>query len=499
MAKPGLGYGLYQTQSQVLKPQQILVSTLLQLPMLMLEQKIKMELEKNPVLEESEEWEDIQEEDEEVEINENKEESEKIQEEFDTLEENNKSDEDKLNDEVEKEIDVEDLLPNDEDPPEPRLPKDPNEEDRDIPEVYRESMSEHLLNQLHMLKLDESEFQVGEYIIYNLRDDGWLDAEVSVESIGEIFEISPEAVEDILAQIQRLDPVGIAARNLQECLLVQLAVKHEANEGDYEIPLRILKEAYTDFVNRRFEKVGDILDISLDEIKAALEVIAKLNPKPGGDFGDARSNYIIPDFFVELVDDELVISLNEYKTPGLRISNYYKKMLRQPKKLVDREVRKFLKDKIDSAKWFIKAIRQRQVTMQKTMEAIVERQENFFRKGPEHIKPMIMKDIAEVIEMDISTVSRVCKGKYVETDYGVFELKYFFNEGMETEDGDALSTLRIKDRLKEIIEGEPPRKPFSDDKLAKMLNEEGIPIARRTVAKYREQLDIPVARLRRSI
>ena len=199
-----------------------------------------------------------------------------------------------------------------------------------------------------------------------------------------------------------------------------------------------------------------------------------------------------------MVDDELVISLNEYKIPGLRISNQYKKMIRHPKKL-DRDVRKFLKEKIDSAKWFIKAIKQRQMTMQRTMEAIVKKQYDFFAKGPDFIKPMIMKDIAEEIEMDISTVSRVCKGKYVETDYGVFELKYFFNEGMENEDGEDVSTLKIKERLKTIINGENPKKPLSDDKLASMLNEEGIPIARRTVAKYREQLDIPVARLRRQI
>jgi RNA polymerase sigma-54 factor len=201
---------------------------------------------------------------------------------------------------------------------------------------------------------------------------------------------------------------------------------------------------------------------------------------------------------VEMVDDELVISLNEYKIPGLRISNHYKKMIRQPKKL-DKNVRKFLKEKIDSAKWFIKAIKQRQMTMQRTMEAIVKKQYDFFAKGPEHIKPMIMKDIADEIGMDISTVSRVCKGKYVETDWGIFELKYFFNEGMENEDGEDVSTLKIKERLKQIIENENPKKPLSDDKIADILNKEGIPIARRTVAKYREQLGIPVARLRRSI
>lgn len=493
MAK--LGHALIQTQSQVLKPQQILVSTLLQLPMLMLEQKIKTELEMNPVLEESEEWEDVQEEEEE-EIEENPTETEEIKEEFETLEESNKSDEEKLNDEVQEDIDLKDLLPNEDDLPDPRMPMERPEEDRDMPEPYEETVSEHLISQLQLLKLSELEFRTGEYIIYNLRDDGYLDPEVTVESIAEIFEIEAAIVEKVLKLIQRFDPVGIAARNLQECLITQLEVKN--GNGQQALTLRILKECYNDFINRRFEKVAETLAISLDEVREALAEINKLNPKPGEGYSDAKQNYIIPDFFVETVDDELVVSLNDYKTPGLRISNVYKRMLRQPKKL-NREERKFLKEKVDSAKWFIKAIRQRQVTMQKTMEAIVEKQRDFFIHGPEHIKPMIMKDIAEKIEMDISTVSRVCKGKYVETEYGVYELKYFFNEGMETDEGESLSTLRIKERLREIISNENSKKPFSDDKLADLLNKEGIPIARRTVAKYREQLDIPVARLRRNI
>ncbi len=489
-----LGQGLFQTQTQVLKPQQILVSTLLQLPMLMLEQKIKNELELNPVLEEAEDWEDEVEEEET--IDEDPEETEEIKEEFESLEENNKSDEDKLNDEVQDDVNLEELLPNDDDMPDPKMPVDRSEEERDMPEPYTATMSEHLIDQLHLLKLEEEDFRIGEYIIFNLRDDGYLDQEVTVETIAQIFETSPEKVEKILKLIQRFEPPGIAARNLRECLMVQLELKNQ--NGDYEIPLRIIRECYEDFVNRRFEKVAEQLGITLDEVKKALEDISKLNPKPGEGYADAKQNYIVPDFFVEMVDGELVISLNEYKVPGLRISNQYKKMIRSPKKL-DKEVRKFLKDKIDSAKWFIKAIRQRQMTMQKTMEAIVKRQYDFFVKGPEYIKPMIMKDIAEDIEMDISTVSRVCKGKYVECDYGIFELKYFFNEGMETEDGEDLSTLKIKERLKEIIATENPRKPLSDEKIAKILNKEGIPIARRTVAKYREQLDIPVARLRRSI
>ena len=240
------------------------------------------------------------------------------------------------------------------------------------------------------------------------------------------------------------------------------------------------------------------LNISIDEIKDALKLINKLNPKPGEGYWDSRQNYIVPDFIVEKVDDELVVSLNEWNIPGLRISPHYMKLYQQHKKL-DKDVRRFLKKKVDSAKWFLQALYQRRITMLKTMNAIVELQRDFFEKGPENIKPMIMKDVAEVIEMDISTVSRVVNGKYVQTDYGVFELKYFFNEGMETLDGENMSTLRIKEQLKEIMIKEDPNKPFSDDKLAEILNKKGIPIARRTVAKYREQLDIPIARLRRKI
>ncbi|MFZ0391829.1 MAG: RNA polymerase factor sigma-54, partial [Calditrichia bacterium] len=251
-------------------------------------------------------------------------------------------------------------------------------------------------------------------------------------------------------------------------------------------------------VNKRYEKVGEIVGASLEEIKDALPIVSKLNPKPGEGFWDSRQNYIIPDFIVEKVDDELVISLNEWNMPGLQLSPHYKKLLRQARKL-DKDVRQFLRKKVESARWFINAIQQRRITMLKTMHAIVELQTDFFEKGPEFIKPMIMKDVAEEIEMDISTVSRVVNGKYVQTDYGVFELKYFFNEGMETDTGEEISTLRIKEKLKQIIEQENANKPYSDDKLAELLKKQGIPIARRTVAKYREQLDIPIARLRRRI
>ncbi len=476
---------------QRLTPQQILLSTLLQLPTLSLEQKIKTELELNPVLEETEELEEV----EDQELEENLEQEEEIQEEFEQLEENNKSEEEELYEEAEEEINWEDLV-NDDEVYDLKLPREKKEEEYERPEVYTATLAEHLLNQLRMYNLNEEEFRIGEYIIYNLRDDGYLDSEVSLESIAQVFQTTPEQVERVLKLIQHLDPVGIAARNLQECLIVQLEAKNE--DGRYDLPLRILRETYDDFANKRFEKIAEKLGVSLDEIRKALEEISRLNPKPGEGYWDVRQNYIVPDFIVEKVDDKLVISLNEGNLPGLRISPHYLKLLQKGRKL-DRDVRQFLRKKVESARWFLTAIHQRRATMLKVMHAIVEKQRDFFEKGPEHIKPMIMKDIADIIGMDISTVSRVVNGKYVQTDYGVFELKYFFNEGMETESGEEVSTLRIKQRLKELIENEDPHKPLSDDKLAKMLNQEGIPIARRTVAKYREQLGIPVARLRRKI
>jgi RNA polymerase sigma-54 factor len=483
----------YLAVEQRLTPQQILLSTLLQLPMLSLEQKIKTEMELNPVLEEAEELEEITD-DEDV-IDENADEIEEIQEEFDQLETNNKTEEEEKFEELDEEVNWEELV-NDEDNYEFKLPRDKNQEEYDRPEVYQATMAEHLIEQLHLLNVNKTDFRIGEYIIYNLRDDGYLESEVTVENIALIFEKKPEEVEKVLREIQKFDPVGIAARNLQECLRIQL--ENISLNSSKDIALRIVKDAFQDFVNKRYEKVANLLDISIEDIKSAQQLINKLNPKPGEGYWDSRQNYVVPDFIVEKVDDELVVSLNEWNMPGLQISPHYRKLIRQSKKL-EKDVRQFLKKKVEGARWFIKALQQRRITMLKTMNAIVDLQHDFFDKGPENIKPLIMKDVADRIEMDISTVSRVVNGKYVQTDYGVFELKFFFNEGMETADGESMSTLRIKEQLKEIIEGEDKNNPYSDDKLAEILQSKGIPIARRTIAKYREQLDLPIARLRRKI
>ncbi len=487
--------GLHQNLrlEQRLTPQQILLSTLLQLPLLSLEQKIKSELEQNPVLEEGEEEEEINPDDL---AEANTESDAQVEEELKLIEENNKKDDEYDKEELQQaqeDTDLENLL-NDDEAFEIRIPRDRNQDDYERPEVQVSTLPEYLLEQFHILPLTEKERAIGEYLIWNIRDDGYLDQSVSFDSVATMFDTTPGDVENILKKIQRLDPTGVGSRNLRECLMVQLEEQGKQNTVAYAI----LRDHFEDFKNKRYEKIIDELGISRDELKENIDTILRLNPKPGEEQFELRNNYIIPDFIVEKVDDKFVVSLNDWKIPPLRISNLYKKMLLD-KKNTDKDTRQYIRKKVESARWFISSIYQRKFTMLKVMEAIIEKQREFFEKGPEHIKPLIMREIAEMIDMDISTVSRVVNGKYVQTDYGVFELKYFFNERIENEDGEEISTRKIKNRIKELVEAEDPHKPLSDEKISQVLKEEGFPIARRTVAKYREQLKIPVARLRRGI
>jgi len=489
-----LSQNLKLSMEQRLTPQQILLSTLLQLPLLSLEQRIKSELEQNPVLEEGEEQEDLEEDEEMVEEPDNGE-MEEISKELELLDQpknNEEYDTEELK-EAQQDADLENFL-NDEESFEIRIPKDKNEEEFERPEIHKPSLPEHLLEQIHMFDLDNRELAIGEYLIWNIRDDGYLDSPLNLETVASMFETDVKTVEKVLRKIQFLDPTGVGSRNLRECLMVQL---EEQSKQD-TIAYKILRDHFDDFKNKHYEKIMEALNISKEELQKNLDLILRLNPKPGeGDF-DTRSNYIVPDFIVEKVDDKLVVTLNDWNIPPLRISNLYKKMLSERKKY-DKETRKYIRKKVESARWFITSIWQRKITMLKVMEAIVEKQREFFEKGPEYIKPLTMREIAEMIDMDISTVSRVANGKYVQTDYGVFELKYFFNEKIETEDGEEISTRRIKQRIKEIIDAEDKHKPLSDEKIAEILKKEGFPIARRTVAKYREQLQIPVARLRKEL
>lgn len=476
---------------QRLTPQQILLSTLLQLPLLSLEQKIKSELEINPVLEEGDEEDIVAEES----IEANQEETESVDEELKLHDETTKDDDydRKELDEARKDNEINDLI-NDDEAFEIRIPKDKNQDDYERPEVSVKTLPEHLMEQLHILPFNEKEFSIGEYLIWNIRDDGYLDQSLSLEVVAHNFEVSAAVVEKVLKAIQRLDPTGVGCRDLRECLMIQL----EENGQSESLAYAILNTHFDDFKNRRYEKIINDLKITREQLLDEINVIVKLNPKPGEGIFDLRSNYVIPDFIVEKVEDKFVISLNDWNVPPLRISATYKRML-MDKKNTDKDTRHYIRKKVESARWFIASIYQRKMTMLKVMEAIIEKQYDFFNKGAEHIRPLIMREIADMIGMDISTVSRVANGKYVQTDYGVFELKYFFNERIENEEGEEISTILIKNKIRELVAAENHNDPLSDDKIAALLKEQNYPIARRTVAKYREQLQIPIARLRRGI
>lgn len=458
-----------------LSPQHVLFSTLLQMPMMALEQRIKAELETNPMLEELAE-----------------EESDESADDTDSLDETDSSEDTDDTGNDEDEFDIEDFM-SDQDDLDYGLPKHrDDEEDLSLPDPAPVTLTEHLMTQLHLQKLEQVENDIGEYIIWNINEDGYLSC--TLEDISEVLQQPIEYIIPVLSLIQTFEPTGIGARNLQECLLIQL--RDQASPSS--LAISIIQDHFVDFTKKRFEKLAKDLDVSLMDIKTATERISKLNPKPGEGYIIPNQNYIIPDVLVEKVGEEFVITLNDGSIPMLRISNAYRNILSQRGK-VPKETRHYIKQKIESARWLINSIQQRKVTILKVMKEIVHRQEEFFEKGKGFMKPMILKDIASVLGMDISTVARVTKGKYVQTDYGVFELKYFFSEKMTTTDGEDVSTLNIKEKLKEIIANEDSKAPLTDDKLVHLLKAEGIPIARRTVAKYREQLRIPVARLRRSI
>jgi len=475
------------TQQQKLSPQQIQYQKLLQLNTLALEQRIKTELEINPILEEVT--------DEEMELTQEKEEKEKedgAEEEY--------ADVDK------EEFELEDFM-NDTDFEGDRVNRSKDDEVYQPLAPAKESITEHLSVQLAMLNLDANLHALGEEIIGNLDSDGYLKRSLK-DIVGELemfdhLKLPMEEAENLLKRIQGFDPPGIASRNLQECLLVQL--KYSDHDSYYTyIAQQILEQCYDEFTKRRFDAIKQKLNLTDDTLRAALDIIQTLNPKPGeGNIESAEMNQITPDFVIEKVENNFVITLNDRSMPSVTISRTYLEMFNSNRKNRktprEKETYKFLREKFESAKWFIACIQQRRETLMKIMRAILERQYEFFEKGPKLLKPMIYKDIAEEINMDISTISRVVNGKYVQSPMGIHELKYFFSEGLSTDSGEEVSNKHIKERLKEIIESEDKVSPHSDDRLAEILNGEGIHIARRTVAKYREQLRIPIARLRKCI
>ena len=490
---------------QKLSPQQIQYIKLLQLPTLALEQRIKSELESNPLLEEGlDEEEEIVSEDEtgqdEVDATEAKEEEAPVAEETPDKEE---------------EYDWDELLNNTDDlyGYKARVDRSADEEERrELPMPARVSMAEHLRDQLAFLSLDALETLIAEQIIGSIDEDGYLrrPLESIVDDImfnhGEM--LTEDDVERVLGRIQRLDPVGIAARDLRECLLVQLYTMPDHTPG-LAIAVGILEKAYKAFTMKHFAQIKKKLGIDDAGLKAGFDLIQRLDPKPGEGEFSAQQNYITPDFTVRYDDDDFFITLNSHNAPQLRVSRQYRTMLeklsaerkkgQRVKNGVDEETRHFLKNKFESARWFINSINQRRHTMLKVMEAIVQLQADFFKYGEGHLRPMILKDVADIIHMDISTVSRVVNGKYVQTDFGVYELKYFFSEGLTTESGEDVSNKEVKAIIESIVGDEDKTKPLSDQKIAQMLEERGFQIARRTVTKYREQLGVPVARLRKEI
>ena len=383
-------------------------------------------------------------------------------------------------------------------------------DDKVIPIRAEVSFQEHLLNQLGLLELDQRNTTIAEQIIGSLDDDGYLRSDISslVDDMAfrQGLEVSEKEVTDLLVQIQQFDPPGIAARSLQECLLLQL--KRKESEGEsVKQAIQILSKYFDEFTKKHYDRIQRSMGITDVQLKEIIGQIIRLNPKPGGNYssGSQAENFIIPDFYVVNNNGKLELSLNSRNAPALRVSEGYRDMMKEYEKGSKKDKRQkeavtFIRQKIDAARWFIDMIQQRQATLMNTMGAILQHQQAFFLSGDETtLRPMILKDIAEITGLDISTVSRVANSKFVQTEFGNFRLKYFFSESLSTDSGEEVSTKEVKKILLDFVEAEDKHKPLSDDLLTEMLQGKGYNIARRTVAKYREQLNIPVARLRKEL
>jgi RNA polymerase sigma-54 factor len=484
-----LKQSLQQKLQQKLSPQQIQLMKLLQVPAIALEQRIKEEMEANPVLEEGEE----------VDFEENEEPKDENEEPKDEM--------DKALEDFDYEEYTDDYIP------EYKTRANnysADDEDKSAPIVYHDSFLSSLETQLGYLNLNEKETLLASTLIGNLDDNGYLgrDLESIVNDMAftQGIETTYEELEQILIQIQDFDPPGIGARDLNECLLLQLLKKDQDNP-QIQLATKIIEKDFNAFAKKHYQKIIDKFEISEEELKDAIDEITKLNPKPGGSIsGNKVSNQtIIPDFILTNSDGKPGVVLTSPNMPELRISRDYKEMLKAyaeggEKSKEDKKGLFFVKQKIDSAKWFIDAIRQRQNTLLSTAETIVEYQQGYFQDGDEtQLKPMILKNIAEIVNLDISTISRVVNSKYIQTPFGTFLLKKLFSESLSTESGEEVSTIEVKRILQNIIAQEDKKRPLTDEKLALLLKEKKYNIARRTVAKYREQLNIPVGRLRKKI
>jgi len=465
--------------SQKLSPQQIQLMKLIQLPTLDFEQKIQREIEENPALEEGKNSKD-------------------------------EDQQDSQEDYSEDDINIDDYI-NYDDTPSYKLNSNNSGrlEDKNIPFSSGISFTQHLLSQLKPISLSEKKMKIAEFLVGSIDESGYIRLEIE-EIIDDLaftqnLIVHEDELKEILNIVQDFDPPGVGALSLQECLIIQLRRK---KRNEYiDLAIDIIENSFEQFSKKHFEKLMNKYSIEEQQLKEIINLISKLNPKPGGSYsgGGKPIEQVIPDFRISVENNELTLDLNYRNSPVLNISRDYDEMLRgykleKNKSKSQKEAIQFIKQKLDSAKWFIDAVKQRQQTLMITMQAIMNYQSEYFLTGDERkIKPMILKDIANEIEMDISTISRVANSKYVDTPYGTKLLKEFFSESMKTTSGEEISTIEIKKILEKVVQNENKRKPETDEKLVKILNEKGYKIARRTVAKYREQLNIPVARLRKEI
>lgn len=479
--------------SQKLSPQQIQLMKLIQLPTQAFEQRLKEEMVENPALETGREEEQELYEKDEFDNNE----------EFDDLVGSENIDTDEIN--------IDEYLSNDETPDYKLQSNNYSDDDEDYssPLAAPTSFHQDLINQLNTFLLTDEERDIAEFLVGSIDDDGYLRRDVQdiVDDMAftQGLYTDEKAVEKMLHIIQDLDPPGVGARDLLECLLLQL--RHKTPSESIDLAINMLENEFDAFTKKHYEKLMVTYEVSKEQLKKAIEEIEKLNPKPGGAFDSSSRvvEQVVPDFAIRIVDGELELSLNGRNAPTLHVSKDYQEMLQTYKDSRDKsgsqkDAVQFIKQKLDSAKWFIDAIRQRQETLYVTMNAIMHFQQEYFLEGEEtKLKPMILKDVADMVGLDISTVSRVANSKYVETPYGTKLIKEYFSESMKNDQGEDVSTLEIKKILKTIIEEEDKSKPLPDDQLVEILKEKGYPIARRTIAKYRDLLDIPVARMRKKI
>jgi len=476
--------------SQKLSPQQIQLMKLIQLPTQAFEQRLKEELFENPALESGKEEESYE------------------KDEFDN---NDDYDDYEGTENIDTEINIDEYLSNDETPDYKLQANNYSDDDDDRESPLAESISFHqdLINQLNTFILTDEQRSIAEFLVGSIDDDGYLRRNVQdiVDDMAftQAIYTDEKTVEKIVHIIHELEPSGVGARDLQECLLLQL--KHKTPTEYVELAIDLLENQFDAFTKKHYDKLLQKYEITQEKLKKAIEEIEKLNPKPGGSFDSSSRvvEQIVPDFAIRIVDGELELTLNGRNAPTLHVSKDYQEMLQTYKDSRDKshsqkDAVQFIKQKLDSAKWFIDAIRQRQETLFVTMNAIMHLQQDYFLDGEEtKLKPMILKDVADMIGLDVSTVSRVANSKYVDTPYGTKLIKEFFSESMKNDQGEDVSTLEIKKILKNIIEEEDKSKPLPDDQLAEILGEKGYPIARRTIAKYRDLLDIPVARMRKKI